>query len=90
MTNLELVDGRIALVHWFDVSLGRKTAMPDPRVMHEIPGTPFRRIVLKEDSLNYIFTRIRLLAAAYEPRVSPKPPEPFPAARLWLPEHLSV
>lgn len=61
MTSLEIRDGRIALVYWFDAS--RDDTMPyrDTHGMEALPGTHYYRVVLEEDSLDYIFSRINLL-----------------------------
>jgi hypothetical protein len=70
VTGLELAGGRISLVHWFDRTrneryLGtdeRSAARRSGRSSEALPGTPYHRMVLREDTLSYLFTRIRLLA----------------------------
>ncbi|MFW6312897.1 MAG: metallophosphoesterase [Spirochaetota bacterium] len=62
MTCLEIENGHMALVHWFDDTRSRKYlsyANFDPE---QLPGTDFHRVEVKRDSLDYIFTRIKLLA----------------------------
>ncbi len=63
LTALEIAGGRIGLVHWFDT--GRSTKYLDDSgytPWRLAPRSPYWRVVLKEDSLGYVFTRIRLLA----------------------------
>ena len=55
LTGLEIADGRIALVHWFDSDRSDHSGEP-------LAGTPFRREVLEQESLDYLFTRVRLLS----------------------------
>lgn len=62
MTCLEIENGRISLVHWFDELKSRKY-MQYAHLKTEVLGTtPFHRVILKSESLDYIFTRIKLLA----------------------------
>jgi hypothetical protein len=55
LTGLEIAGGRIALVHWFDPSRSRHSGQA-------LAGTPFRREVLEQEPLDYLFTRVRLLS----------------------------
>jgi predicted phosphodiesterase len=55
LTGLEIADGGIALVHWFDPSRSRHSGQA-------VPGTPYRREVLEREPLDYLFTRVRLLS----------------------------
>ncbi len=55
ITGLEISQGRIRLVHWYDP---RRSGREDPAPHTE---GPYRRMVIDEDSLDYIFARIRLL-----------------------------
>lgn len=60
LTGMEIAGGRIRLVHWFDRDrqghrVPLETAQP-------LEGTPYSRVVLEQDSLDYLFIRIRLLA----------------------------
>lgn len=57
MTCIEIADGMIRLVHWFDFAVSDRY-----REAEDLPGTSYRRAVIKEDTLDYIFTRISLLA----------------------------
>jgi predicted phosphodiesterase len=62
ITAIELQDGEIALVHWFDKNLSQKHFDLVDEVPQQLDGSDYYRIVLNQDSLDYIFTRIRLLA----------------------------
>ena len=98
LTAIEIEDGHIALVHWFDSRLGDRRRRADrprdggrrpgrdalvppgepdrrgdrrgqrsrnpPRAesTHRLGDSPFYRSVLKRDRLDYVFSRIRLLA----------------------------
>jgi UDP-2,3-diacylglucosamine pyrophosphatase LpxH len=62
MTCLEITEGRIALVHWFDDRKSDKYLRYSGYSTEQLPGTDFHRVVIKSDSLDYIFSRIRLLA----------------------------
>jgi UDP-2,3-diacylglucosamine pyrophosphatase LpxH len=61
MTAIEITGGSIALVHWYDNNIDSKFNREDTENTTRIPGTDYFRTVLKRDSLDYIFTRIRLL-----------------------------
>lgn len=62
MTCLEIENGRLRLVYWYDATRKQKYIQYRTDAEAEIAGTPYRRTVIKEDSLEYIFSRIRLLA----------------------------
>lgn len=62
MTCLEIEHGRLRLVYWYDATRKQKYIQYRTDSEDELPGTPYRRTVIKEDSLEYIFSRIRLLA----------------------------
>jgi predicted phosphodiesterase len=55
LTGLEIAEGSVALVHWFDPSRSRHSGEP-------LAGTPYRREVLEQEPLDYLFTRVRLLS----------------------------
>jgi UDP-2,3-diacylglucosamine pyrophosphatase LpxH len=55
LTGLEIAEGSIALVHWFDPSRSRHSG-------RAVPGTLYRREVLEREPLDYLFTRVRLLS----------------------------
>ena len=62
ITGIEIRDGRIALIHWFDDRKLRKYFKLYDNQPEEFCGSGCYRMVLKEDSLNYIYNRIKLLA----------------------------
>jgi UDP-2,3-diacylglucosamine pyrophosphatase LpxH len=62
ITAIELQEGEIALVHWFDKNLSQKHFDLVDEVPQQLDGSDYYRVVLNQDSLDYIFTRIRLLA----------------------------
>ena len=55
VTGLEIAEGSIALVHWFDPSRSRRSGQV-------LAGSPYRREVLEQEPLDYLFTRVRLLS----------------------------
>jgi UDP-2,3-diacylglucosamine pyrophosphatase LpxH len=61
MTAIELSEGKIRLVHWFDTSRNGKSYSDYENQPESLDNTQYSRMILKEDHLNYIFTRIRLL-----------------------------
>ncbi len=69
VTALELSEGSIALVHWFDRRrsdhhLRRRGSalLRDSATAERLEGTEYYRTVIKKDRLDYVFSRIRLLA----------------------------
>lgn len=61
VTCLEIADDSIALVHWYDSDVIRKDWESPAGGECTLPGTPFRRTILKDDKLSYIYDCIRLL-----------------------------
>lgn len=61
ITCLEIKNGKLALVHWFDQKRSRKYLQYSNLHAKQLPGTDFFRVVIKRDNLDYIFARIRLL-----------------------------
>ncbi|TFH03778.1 MAG: hypothetical protein E4H09_04655 [Spirochaetales bacterium] len=62
ITCLELNDGKIALVHWFDEERSQKHLRYANYATEKLPGSRYHRVVIKEDTLDYIFARINLLS----------------------------
>lgn len=62
ITCLEIDRGRMRLVYWYDRTRKQKYLQYRTKHSLELPGTPYCRVVIKEDALDYIFSRIRLLA----------------------------
>ncbi len=61
ITCIEIVDGNIRLVHWVDVERGKHHLDAQDTVIVPLKDTPYFRVLLKEESLDYIFARIELL-----------------------------
>jgi predicted phosphodiesterase len=62
VTAIEIADGVISLVHWFDRTRGAHHLLDDGNRPQRLGRTEYYRTVLKQDRLEYIFGRIRLLA----------------------------
>ncbi len=62
MTSIEIADGNIYLVHWYGSDIDKKYVKSDIDYLMKLEGTDYTRHILKHDSLDYIFTRIRLLS----------------------------
>ena len=62
VTAIEIAGGNIALVHWFDRTRGERHMQENGRPAERLGATDYYRAVLKQDKLQYVFTRIRLLA----------------------------
>ncbi|MBN2011909.1 metallophosphoesterase family protein [candidate division KSB1 bacterium] len=62
ITAIEISNKKIYLVYWFDKKRGKKyLKQQNGQNPEQLGDTPFFRKVLKEDHLNYVFTRIKLL-----------------------------
>ncbi len=62
MTCLEISDGKIRLVHWFDKNISKKYLRQSGYQPEQLGKSDFYRMVINEESLDYIFTRIKFLA----------------------------
>ena len=62
VTAIEIDGGRIRLVYWFKGKPGRRFVSDRNYVSEQLGKTGFSRIVLNEDQLDYVFSRIHLLA----------------------------
>lgn len=62
ITALEIDGDRIRLVYWFNGKQSRKYRSDRSTRPQQLGSSNYYRIVLNEDSLDYIFTRIHLLA----------------------------
>jgi UDP-2,3-diacylglucosamine pyrophosphatase LpxH len=62
ITAIEIAGGQIALVYWFDPTREERHIKEDDQPAERLPGTGFYRMVLKQDRLEFIFSRIHLLA----------------------------
>ncbi|MCC5931985.1 MAG: hypothetical protein JJU28_22260 [Cyclobacteriaceae bacterium] len=61
MTCLEIEDGNISLIHWFDKDISTKYLNKKGYEPEELDQTGYYRMVLNRETLSYIFTRIHLL-----------------------------
>lgn len=64
MTCLEIADGGIALIHWFDDTRSDKYLRYASYDTEQLDDTDYHRVEVKSESLDYIFARIRLLAGS--------------------------
>jgi UDP-2,3-diacylglucosamine pyrophosphatase LpxH len=61
VTAIEVAAGRIALVIWIDRRRSNKYTEAEGYRVNPLPGSDFCRVVLKEESLDYIRARLTLL-----------------------------
>lgn len=61
VTGIEIVHGRIALVYWVDRGRTDKYFDAEGYGPQRLGDSDYYRVVLKEEDLDYIFTRINLL-----------------------------
>ncbi len=62
ITALEIEGGMIRLVYWYNGRQDRNYISERDNSPMELESTGYSRIVLNEDSLDYVFSRLRLLA----------------------------
>lgn len=62
MTCLEISNGQIRLVHWFDKNISKKYLNQSGYQPEQLGNSDFYRLVINEEALDYIFTRIKFLA----------------------------
>ncbi len=62
ITALEIEDGKIELVYWYEVGKMRRYLERESARAFPLDGTPYRRVVINSDRLDYLFARIGLLA----------------------------
>lgn len=62
MTCLEITNGKIRLVHWFDKKISKKYLHHTGYEPQQLDNSDFFRLLINKEKLNYIFTRINLLA----------------------------
>ncbi|SIP97800.1 putative phosphoesterase [Alkalispirochaeta americana] len=62
MTCLEIEGGNLRLVYWADTTRKQRYQRYREYPPEPLKGTPFQRIPIKQDSLAYIFSRVRLLS----------------------------
>ncbi len=62
MTCIEIENGHISLVHWFDKKISKKYLIQTGYEPMPLENTDYYRMVINKESLDYIFTRIKFLA----------------------------
>ncbi|HUX21889.1 MAG TPA: metallophosphoesterase, partial [Spirochaetia bacterium] len=62
ITGIELTAKEISLVHWFNKRISSKYLIYHGNQANQLPGSDFFKAVFNTDFLDYIFTRIKLLA----------------------------
>ncbi|MFP4329598.1 MAG: metallophosphoesterase [Alkalispirochaetaceae bacterium] len=62
MTNLEIEAGKMRLSYWYDANRPQKYLQYRNREREQLDGSPYQRVIINEDTLEYIFSKIRLLA----------------------------
>ncbi|WP_425390147.1 hypothetical protein [Ekhidna sp.] len=62
MTCIEIEDDKIRLVHWFDKNISKKYLKKGGYQPEQLGDSDFYRLVINEESLHYIFTRIKFLS----------------------------
>lgn len=62
MTCLEIENEKIRLVHWFDKKISKKYLIQTGYEPEQLEGTDYYRMVINEESLSYIFARIKFLS----------------------------
>ena len=62
ITALEIEGNKIRLVYWYNGKQSRKFISDRDNQPVELGTTGFSRVILNEDSLDYVFSRIHLLA----------------------------
>ena len=61
ITAIEIAAGNIALVIWFDRRRSQKYVEAEGYKPQRLEGSDYCRVVLKQESLDYVFARIKLL-----------------------------
>lgn len=61
-TAIEIKNGKISLVYWFNVKRSQRYLNYKGVKVKQLDGTDYYKATLKEQNLDYVFTRINLLA----------------------------
>ena len=61
ITCIEIQEGTIRLIHWFDLTRNSGYLQRSNQSLERLAGSDYFRVVIKEDGLDKIFSRIRLL-----------------------------
>jgi len=62
ITCLEITNGKIRLVHWFDKKISKKYLHHTGYKPQQLGDSDFFRLLISKEKLSYIFTRINILA----------------------------
>lgn len=62
MTSIEIHDNKIFLVYWFNKEITSKYLDVEEEKPQQIGNSNYYRLILKQESLDYIFTRVKLLS----------------------------
>ncbi|MCK4836380.1 MAG: metallophosphoesterase family protein [Candidatus Aminicenantes bacterium] len=62
LTAIEISEGKIRLVYWFDRNITQKDAGLNKYFPRQLGRSDYFRLVLDQEDLNYILTRVRLLS----------------------------
>ena len=62
VTDIEIEDGRISLVYWFEEGKERRYLEREAGPAESMNGTPFRRVVIASEGLDDVFARMDLLS----------------------------
>lgn len=62
MTNLEIDRGTFRLSYWYDSNRPQKYLRYRNNKVERLEETPFHRVTINQDTLDYVFSKIRLLA----------------------------
>lgn len=62
MTNLEIDRGSLRLSYWYDSNRPQKYLRYRDNKSERLDGSSYYRVTINEDNLDYVFTKIRLLA----------------------------
>ena len=61
-TGIEIRNGKIALVYWFDKNLSKSYLEKDKVKVKQLIGSDYYKAILKSEPIDYVFNRIKLLA----------------------------
>ena len=62
MTGIEISGGEISLIHWFDKKISKKYLQYTGYEPEPLGNTDYFRMVINQEKLDYVFSRIKLLA----------------------------
>ena len=62
ITCLEIENGHISLVHWFDGDINKKYLKHSDYKPTQLGGSNYYKMTINRDHLDYIFTRVKLLS----------------------------